>query len=67
MKQIHTREQLESEIYKIIHDEIIMWSEPDEDEDDAIKATKRICDLIADLGNHCFHSNDSSSSSSSST
>ena len=56
MKQIHTREQLEKEIMDIIMDEVtyIIYDEYDS----SMKygdVVRKICDLIADLPNMCFH------------
>lgn len=57
MKQIHTREQLEHEIFNIIQDEVtyIIWDEYDDNMEYG-NVVQRICDLIADLPNQCFHS-----------
>ena len=53
MKPIHTREQLEAEIYKIIENHIDAYGHI---EDDVGNAATEICDLIADLPDQCFHS-----------
>ena len=62
MKQIHTREQLEEEIRKIIESNVDACGHI---EDQVWNCATEICDLIADLPNLCFHSKVDSSSSSS--